>query len=293
AEVLAATPGTVTRGGAGRRDTRSWRRGRELRAWHPGPPEVGDDVVSPDMEDAVVAAAFHHRGDAGRSLTISAPPSEPREGVLVRTSSLTRRFGSTVALDDVSVEVRSGEIVGVIGANGAGKTTLIRLLLGLLTPSAGDIVLFGEPPSRTSRHLVGYVPQGLGLYRDLTVSENLSFVATAYGRPAPPQADLAQVADDLVGEIGLGRQRRLAFACALSHAPALLVLDEPTSGVDPISRARLWDTIHEQAEAGVGVLVSTHHMQEAEQCDRLVLMDLGRVVADGRPRDVIGASLRR
>jgi ABC-type multidrug transport system ATPase subunit len=167
-----------------------------------------------------------------------------------------------------------------IGANGAGKTTVIRMLLGQVVPSSGAISLFGRPPSRETSSRLGYVPQGLGLYADLTVAENLRFVETAFGtgsRELPPA--LAAASDRLVGDIGLGLQRQLAFVTALGHSPALLVLDEPTSGVDPLSRARLWDVIHDQAEAGAGVLVTTHYMQEAQQCDRPVLMSHGRRVA--------------
>jgi ABC-2 type transport system ATP-binding protein/ribosome-dependent ATPase len=211
-------------------------------------------------------------------------------GLLAETTELSRAFGTTMAVDGVTMRVSPGEIVGLIGANGAGKTTLIRMLLGLLGATAGHVRLFGAAPSRQTRGRVGYVPQGLGLYRDLTVAENVAFVSAAYGRPTPPAGVLAEFSDDLVAEIGLGRQRQLAFACALDHAPELLVLDEPTSGVDPIARARLWDTIHNQAEAGAGLLVSTHYMQEADQCDRLILMDRGRIVAEGTRHEIIGGA---
>jgi ABC-type multidrug transport system ATPase subunit len=175
---------------------------------------------------------------------------------------VTCRFGANVAVDGVSLAVGPGEIVGLIGANGAGKTTLIRMLLGLLPPSEGSVSLFGAPPDRRSRRRLGYVAQGLGLYPDLTVAENAEFVAAGFGSPpAQLPEDLAAVRDDLVGTIGLGRQRRLAFATALAHEPELLVLDEPTSGVNPLARARLWDQIHEQAERGAGVLVTTHYLQ--------------------------------
>ncbi|WP_068278139.1 ABC transporter ATP-binding protein [Aldersonia kunmingensis] len=208
---------------------------------------------------------------------------------LVTVDRVTRTFGDFTAVDDVSLEVHSGEIVGLLGANGAGKTTVIRMLLGLLHPTWGILRLFGEPPSRATRQRLGYVPQGLGLYDDLTVTENLAFSAEAFGTDEPELPEsLRTQRDMLVGAVGLGRQRQLAFLAALSHAPELLVLDEPTSGVDPLARARLWDTIHEQADAGVGVLVTTHYMQEAQQCDRLVLMSHGRKVAGGHERDIIG-----
>ncbi len=210
---------------------------------------------------------------------------------LVHVEHVTRRFGAHVAVDDVSLSVEPGEIVGLLGANGAGKTTLIRMLLGLTTADAGGLRLLGRVPDRSTRRQVGYVPQGLGLYDDLTVRENVVFAAQAYGYDVPEvPTELVPVADTLVGAIGLGRQRRLAFALALAHRPALLVLDEPTSGVDPLARARLWDRVHAQAEAGVGVLVTTHYMSEAQQCDRLVLMSHGRVVAAGSEAELTAST---
>lgn len=208
---------------------------------------------------------------------------------LLTAAAVTRRFGDFTAVDNVSLTVQPGEIVGLVGANGAGKTTLLRLILGLLPPTAGDLELFGGPPSREARARLGYVPQGLGLWEDLTVAENLAFVDQAFRSrtTAVPHA-LASSRDSLVRGIGLGRQRQLAFAAALGHRPELLVLDEPTSGVDPLSRARLWDTVHDSADAGVGVLVTTHYMQEAEQCDRLVLLSQGVAVASGQLGDILG-----
>ena len=208
---------------------------------------------------------------------------------LLEARNATRRFGDFVAVHDVSLTVTAGEIVGLLGANGAGKTTLIRMILGLLGVSDGSVALFGESPSRATRARLGYVPQGLGLWNDLTVAENLDFVGDAYAGASIPVPDaLAEFAPELVGGIGLGRQRHVAFAAALGHSPELLVLDEPTSGVDPLSRARLWDSIHTVADSGVGVLVTTHYMQEAQQCDRLLLMSQGRAVAEGGEAEIVG-----
>lgn len=210
---------------------------------------------------------------------------------LLAAEGVTVTFGDVAAVSEVTMNVGPGEIVGLVGANGAGKTTLIRVLLGLLAPTHGVATLLGGAPDREHRRRMGYVPQGLGLYTDLTVTENLAFVADIFGIAAPPlPTGLADVADELVGDIGLGRQRRLAFLCALSHGPEVLVLDEPTSGVDALARAQLWDMIHTQAAAGVGVLVTTHYMQEAQQCDRLLLMSAGRLVAQGSEADIIGAT---
>lgn len=205
--------------------------------------------------------------------------------------SVRRRFRDVVAVDEVSLEVGSGEVVGLLGANGAGKTTFLRILLGLLPPSSGRVELFGSPPSRETRRRIGYVPQGLGLYEDLTAAENLGFAAGAFGVPPPTlEPELERLAGALVRELPLGLQRRLAFTEALAHGPDLLVLDEPTSGVDPLARTRLWDQIHGAADDGAGVLVTTHYMEEAEQCDRLVVLAAGRVVAAGSLQEIVGSS---
>ena len=210
---------------------------------------------------------------------------------LAETAGLVRRFGDVVAVDDVAFRVGPGEVVGLIGANGAGKTTVIRMLLGVLAPSGGSVRLFGHPPGRQARRRLGYVPQGLGIYTDLTVAENLEFAASVFGTRSAP-GDLSDgLTDDLhrlAGEIGLGGQRQLAFACALGHQPELLILDEPTSGVDPLARVRLWERIRGEAERGAGVLVTTHYLEEAEQCDRLILMDSGRIARSGTLAEVIG-----
>jgi ABC-2 type transport system ATP-binding protein len=213
---------------------------------------------------------------------MTAPP-------LLEVRGVTKRFGDFVAVDDVSLWVGAGEVVGLLGANGAGKTTVLRIALGLLGATAGEARLLGSYPDRAVRRRIGYVPQGLGLYADMSVRENVAFVAEVYGRRgAQVPAEMAGVADELVGRLSLGIQRELAFACALLHEPELVVLDEPTSGVGALARTALWDTIHERADAGVGVLVTTHYMQEAEQCDRLLLMAGGRLVGEGSAEQIVG-----
>jgi ABC-2 type transport system ATP-binding protein/ribosome-dependent ATPase len=208
---------------------------------------------------------------------------------LAATTDLVKRYGSVNAVDHVSLEVGRGEVVGLLGANGAGKTTLIRCLLGLISPTAGSVTLIGGPPTRDRLRRVGYVPQGLGLYTDLTIAENLTFRRGIFGGEAVVlDPELAPRADVVVKNLPLGMQRRAAFAAALAHRPDLLVLDEPTSGVGVLARARLWDTIRDVADRGGGVLVTTHHLEEAEQCDRLVMLSAGRVVAAGSLADVIG-----
>ena len=207
---------------------------------------------------------------------------------VIRVDGAVKRFGRVTAVDGVALRVPAGQVVGLLGANGAGKTTLIKAILGLQALDAGCVRVFGRAPSRSTRSRLGYVPQGLGLYTDLSVRQNIEFVAGAFGVAVPPlPAALAAAARRQVKDIGLGLQRQLAFSCALLHEPELLVLDEPTSGVDPLARARLWDTVHEQAEAGVAVLVTTHNMREAEQCDDLLLLSRGRAVASGGVVDLV------
>jgi len=261
------------------------------RAVAAGPPEAVAAALPRPLSPAARAAA---RGPAGGGRPEGAPPGARGPatgggGPLAEARRARRLFGDLPAVDDAGLSVGRGEVVGLLGANGAGKTTLIRMLLGLLRPSDGEVLLFGAPPSRASRLRLGYVPQGLGLWEDLTVAENLAFAAAAFGSsPRPLDAELAAQRGALVRDLPLGLRRRLAFVSALAHAPELLVLDEPTSGVDPRARARLWDTVHEAAAAGAGVLVTTHYLEEASQCDRLVIMAGGRVVAEGTETAIVG-----
>ena len=302
-DIVAAMPGSIWIADRPL-DGRSWRCGSSWRTWHEGAFAVvggaageaaaGARRIVPDLEDALVVAELNTEARAGASDPLSALPT-PRpvaparaDAPLIGIRGLGQRFGRLQALDDVDLDVQPGEVVGLIGANGAGKTTLIRIALGLLRPTEGRVELFGSAPTRESRARVGYMAQGLGLYEDLTVGENLAFVTRSFGvADAPPvEPELEAVRDRLVGELPLGMRRRVAFAATLSHRPDLLVLDEPTSGVGALARARLWELIRSAAESSAGVLVTTHHMAEASQCDRLVVLLTGRVAARGTADDM-------
>jgi len=214
----------------------------------------------------------------------------------VRARGLTRRFGSFTAVDGIDLDVAPGEIFGFLGANGAGKTTAIRMLSGLLRPSAGEATVAGCRVGRETvrlRRRIGYMSQRFSLYEDLTVRENVDFFGGVYGlsprrvreRAAAllPQLGLAGGEDRLAGSIPLGFQQRLALGCALLHQPRVLFLDEPTAGVDPAARRSFWDLIYDRAAAGTTVFVTTHYMDEAEYCGRVSIMVDGRIVALDSP----------
>jgi ABC-2 type transport system ATP-binding protein len=218
--------------------------------------------------------------------------------------ALVKRFGTFVALDGVSFAVERGEIMGFIGPNGAGKSTLIRVLCGLLRPSAGRALVAGIDVARDPeavRRRIGYMSQKFSLYNDLSVTENLRFFGGIYGVPraefaarlrfAVDMAGLSGREDALVATLAGGWKQRLALGAAILHRPAILFLDEPTSGVDPGSRRRFWDLIHALSEEGVSVLVSTHYMDEAEYCHRIALINRGRLIALGTPQELKRHSL--
>ncbi len=207
---------------------------------------------------------------------------------MVEAAGVSRSYGSFTALDGVSLGVESGEIVGLLGGNGAGKTTLMRILLGLETATGGQATLFGAEPSLDTRRRIGYVAQGLGLYPSLSAIENLDFAASVHGVPVAEHARVfaAGFGRTPVGSLPLGTKRILAYLAAAGHHPELLVLDEPTSRMDALTRARLWRNLRSSADNGTGILVTTHYMQEAAQCDRLVILTGGRVTAAGTAAEI-------
>ena len=217
----------------------------------------------------------------------------------VETRELTRRFGALIAVDRLSLRIESGEVFGLLGPNGSGKTTTIRMLCGLLQPSAGTALVAGievtVAPEQVKRR-IGYMSQRFGLYEDLTVAENLTFYAGVYGLGgAPRAARLAEVSGflglgprlgQLAAQLSGGWKQRLALGCALLHRPTVLFLDEPTAGVDPAARRTFWRTVYDLARQGTTVIVTTHYMDEAERCGRLGMMSAGRLIALGSPAEV-------
>jgi len=215
---------------------------------------------------------------------------------VISVRSLTRRFGDFIAVDGVSFDVERGEIFGFLGPNGAGKTTTIRMLCGLLRPTGGEARVAGLDAARDAaalRSRIGYMSQSFSLYPDLAVLENIELFAGLYDVTGARFAARRDWVLDMAGlrgreraatgDLPLGYKQRLALGCAVLHEPSILFLDEPTSGVDPLARRAFWDLIHELAATGTTVLVSTHYMEEAEYCNRLILMNRGRIIADGTP----------
>jgi len=219
----------------------------------------------------------------------------------IDVAGLVKRFGNLVAVNDLALQVRRGEIYGFLGPNGSGKTTTIRMLCGLLTPDGGRGTCLGYDVIRETRQIkrqVGYMTQRFSLYEDLTIRENLDFTARIYGmanrRQAVEQAlerlGLADRQNQPAGTLSGGWKQRLALASCMLHEPQLLLLDEPTAGVDPKARRDFWDEIHRLAGEGITVLVSTHYMDEAERCHRLAYIAYGHLLAQGTVAEVIASS---
>jgi ABC-2 type transport system ATP-binding protein len=220
----------------------------------------------------------------------------------ISARGLTKRFGKLVAVDRVDLTVPRSHVYGFLGPNGSGKSTTIRMLCGLLTPTAGQIEVLGlriPQQAEALRRRIGYMTQKFSLFEDLSVRENLEFLAAAHDVPKArtrqrvdelvAQYDFADRQGQLAGTMSGGQKQRLALAGAVIHGPELLLLDEPTSAVDPESRRNFWEKLFELADDGVTILVSTHLMDEAERCHRLAILDRGKLVADGTPVELTGA----
>jgi ABC-2 type transport system ATP-binding protein len=230
---------------------------------------------------------------------VAASPPSGGNGHAIITHGLRKAFGDLVAVGGLDLTVHRGEIFGLLGPNGSGKTTTIRMLCGLLDPTAGDATVAGFSVGREGesiRRAIGYMSQKFGLYEDLTVRENIDFYASLYGlwgkelrARTEEQLDglrLRARAEQRVGTLSGGWKQRVALACATSHRPQILFLDEPTAGVDPAARRLFWEIIHGFADAGTTVLVTTHYMDEAERCSRLAFMSRGKLFAIGTREEI-------
>jgi ABC-2 type transport system ATP-binding protein len=219
--------------------------------------------------------------------------------VAIKAVELTRRFGKFTAVNRISLEVKRGEVFGFLGANGAGKTTAIRMFCGLLKPTEGEAWVGGlavRHHARKVKQRIGYMSQKFSLYEDLRVEENLDFFAGAYslsivdaGRRKEEilhRFSLTEARHRITRSLPLGWKQRLALGCALIHQPDILFLDEPTGGVDPVTRRAFWETIHELAAEGTTVFVTTHYMDEAEYCERISIMNRGEIIAEGQPSEL-------
>ena len=217
----------------------------------------------------------------------------------VEAAGLTRRFDDVVAVGGVDLRVAPGTILGIIGPSGSGKTTTIRMIIGTLLPTDGELLVLGENPgrfSRRTRERIGYMPQHSILYPDLTAAENVDFAASLFGlllfrrrrrkRQVLELLDLWPARGRKAGDLSGGMQRRVSLACALVHEPAVLVLDEPTAGIDPILRRTVWDELHRQRDRGATVIATTQYVTEAEECDAVALVVHGHVVAYGTPDEL-------
>jgi ABC-2 type transport system ATP-binding protein len=260
-------------------------------------------AVAPRFEDGFMVLL--QQSSAARepivALTIVPSRRQEADGAMVQVRDLVRQFGAFTAVDHISFEVQRGEIFGLLGPNGAGKTTTFRMLCGLLPATSGTLRVAGVDLRRaraSARQRVGYVAQKFSLYGQLSVAENLEFFASAYSlRGARKkdrilwvlrQFDLAEFIDLPSGNLPGGFKQRLAMAAALLHEPETLFLDEPTSGADPVARREFWRRITALSEQGVTVVITTHFMEEAEYCDRIAIMDAGRVLAQGAPAEIRG-----
>lgn len=226
--------------------------------------------------------------------------ADERQPEVIVARGLTKRFGNLTAVDHLDLSVRRAEVYGFLGPNGCGKSTTIRMLCGLLSASEGSVSVLGQrlpENAEAVKRRIGYMTQRFSLYEDLSVAENLEFLAAVHGLRGQAakirtgelyeQYHLGELRTRLAGNLSGGQRQRLALAGAVLHKPELLLLDEPTSAVDPQSRRDFWDSLFKLADAGTSLLVSTHYMDEAERCHRLAILDRGRLVADGTPANLL------
>jgi len=220
---------------------------------------------------------------------------------LIQTSSLTKKFGDFTAIDNLSLNIQKGEVYGLLGPNGAGKTTTIRLLCGLIKYSSGEAFLLGKKvPDSKIAPKIGYMPQETALYEGLSVKQNLEFYGEIFGLKKEKInerisellkfIDLEKWKEQLVGNLSGGMKHRVSLACTLIHEPEILFLDEPTVGVDPELRVSFWDYFNNLKENGITILITTHYMDEAKHCDRIGFMKSGRLIAEGKPDEILKIS---
>ncbi len=268
--------------------------------------------VPSNLEDSVMLLLYRKSAGAGgpaqadldRLQPLGDAAASPDDSVIIKTENVYKKFGSFIAVNDVSFTVRKGEVFGLLGPNGAGKTTTFKMLCGLSKPTEGKLLVNGNDVRKASvkvRSIIGYVAQKFSLYGQLTVKENLDFFGQTYGlygdrletrqKEVLEEFSLADQENRPAEELPGGYLRRLTMAAALQHSPTILFLDEPTSGADPIARREFWQRITRLAEQNVTVIVTTHFMEEAEYCDHLIIQDSGRMIAQGTPAEIRNVAL--
>jgi len=258
-------------------------------------------LVKPRFEDAFIdLLGSGPGGDSVLAKVMKPVPNHTQSDTVIEAVELTKMFGTFAATDKISFKVKRGKIFGLLGPNGAGKSTTFKMMCGLLSPTSGSANVLGidlQKSASLARQQLGYMAQKFSLYGDLTVQLNLQFFSGIYGLFGSKQADkiaemvrafeLNEFVNMKANELPLGFKQRLALACAIMHEPAILFLDEPTSGVDPITRREFWTHINGLVEKGVTIMVTTHYMDEAEYCDRIGLVYRGRLIATGTPDQLI------
>jgi ABC-2 type transport system ATP-binding protein len=257
-----------------------------------------EGAAAPAVRATPIATAAGTAPAAAPSVAPDAPALTPVDAAVI-IDSVTKRFGDEVAVDAISLTVPVGTILGVIGPSGAGKTTTVRMLTGALGPTEGTVRVLGEDPirfRRRTREKIGYMPQLFTLYPDLTARENVDFVASLFGilwrtrhrrtREVLQLVDLWDARGRRAGQLSGGMQRRLELACALVHNPSLLFLDEPTAGIDPLLRGRIWEELHRLRDEGRTLIVTTQYVNEAESCDTVALISGGRLIALAPPEEL-------